>query len=271
MKQYFKEFFLKTWRESEEESRQSVILQEGFSPNLKILIILVYAAVGISITRYFGNTAIFLPSLIVNPGKFGWWYCSFFFGTETGKFHSMLFWIGMIVTFYLIIPVLIIKFIFREKLSDYGFRLQGIAKDYPIYLLMLGVMLPIVFLASTTQAFQSRYPLFHPSRETFMHFFIWWELAYFLQFVAVEFFFRGFMLHGTRSRFGFYSIFIMTIPYCLVHFGKPFGETIAAIFAGIILGTLSLKSRSIILGILIHFSIAITMDVFALWRIGFFN
>jgi hypothetical protein len=54
----------------------------------------------------------------------------------------------------------------------------------------------------------------------------------------------------------------------MVHFGKPFGETIAAIFAGLILGTLSLKSRSIVLGIIIHYSVAITMDIFALYREG---
>jgi len=57
----------------------------------------------------------------------------------------------------------------------------------------------------------------------------------------------------------------------MIHFGKPFGETIAAIIAGLILGTLSLKSRSIVLGVIIHYTIAITMDVFALWRQGYFN
>jgi hypothetical protein len=54
----------------------------------------------------------------------------------------------------------------------------------------------------------------------------------------------------------------------MIHFGKPFGETIAAIIAGIVLCTLSLKSRSIVLGVLIHYTVAITMDLFALWREG---
>ena len=43
---------------------------------------------------------------------------------------------------------------------------------------------------------------------------------------------------------------------------------IALIIAGIILGTLSLKSRSIWLGVAIHFSVAITMDICSLWQKG---
>jgi uncharacterized protein len=138
-----------------------------------------------------------------------------------------------------------------------------------LFLLMLAIMLPLVFWASSTEAFQERYPLYKPAHGNLIPVFLWWEMAYLLQFVAVEFFFRGFLLHGLKYRFGFYSIFIMTVPYCLVHIGKPFAETMAAIVAGVILGTLSLKSRSIVMGIIIHYSIAISMDVFALWREGY--
>ena len=79
------------------------------------------------------------------------------------------------------------------------------------------------------------------------------------------------MLHGIKKRFGFYSIWIMMIPYMMIHFQKPMPETIGAIFAGIILGTLSLKSRSIWLGVAIHYSVAITMDLAALWQKGYFD
>jgi uncharacterized protein len=268
---YFKELFAGTWKEADLRSREAIAAEKQFSPDLKAIIILVYAAAGLMVVRYFGNTTAYLGSVTVNPNRFDMWYCGFFFGSELGKFHSILFWIGSILVIYLLIPALIVKLVFREKLRDYGFRVKGIAKDYPLYIAMLAVMLPLVYIASTTKSFQARYPLFQPSRENLFPLLLWWELAYFLQFVAVEFFFRGFMIHGTKLRFGFYSVFIMTIPYCMVHFGKPFGETMAAIVAGIVLGTLSLKSRSIILGILIHYSIAITMDGFALWREGIFS
>lgn len=270
MQNYFSKLFLHTWKETETLSASSISQNQTFSIEIKIIIILVYTAIGISITKYFGNTTDYLDHIIINPNKFDLWFCSFFFGSDLGRFHSMLFWVFMIVLFYLIIPVLVVKFVFKEDLKNYGFRMKGIQQDYPLYFMMLLVMLPLVYFASTSKVFQERYPLFQPAKGNLFPLFIWWQLAYFVQFVAIEFFFRGFLLHGLKTRFGFYSIFIMTLPYCLVHIGKPFPETISAIFAGIILGTLSLKSRSIFLGILIHYSIAISMDTFALWREGYF-
>ena len=89
-----------------------------------------------------------------------------------------------------------------------------------------------------------------------------------IQFFALEFFFRGFFLHGIKQRFGFYSVFVMMIPYCMIHFGKPFPETISAIIAGTALGILSLKSNNIWLGVFIHCSVAITMDICSLWQKG---
>jgi membrane protease YdiL (CAAX protease family) len=98
---------------------------------------------------------------------------------------------------------------------------------------------------------------------SFKHLLIW-EAFYFLQFVGLEFFFRGFMVHALKKHFGFYSVFVMMVPYCMIHFGKPLPEAFGAILAGIILGILSLKSNLIWLGVLLHFSVALAMDCFSL-------
>ena len=65
---------------------------------------------------------------------------------------------------------------------------------------------------------------------------------------------------------GAYAIFAMIVPYCMIHFGKPFLECLAAIVAGTVLGTLALKTRSIWCGVLIHVSVAWTMDLLSLWH-----
>ena len=67
---------------------------------------------------------------------------------------------------------------------------------------------------------------------------------------------------------GSHAIYAMVVPYCMIHFGKPFMETLAAIFAGLVLGTLSMKTRSIWSGFLIHVSVAISMDLAALMATG---
>ena len=73
---------------------------------------------------------------------------------------------------------------------------------------------------------------------------------------------------GLRHRFGFYAIFAMMVPYCMIHFGKPMPETFAAIIAGIVLGFMSLKTRSIWLGAAIHVAVALGMDFLSLWHNG---
>ena len=56
----------------------------------------------------------------------------------------------------------------------------------------------------------------------------------------------------------------MIIPYCMIHYGKPLPETLGAIGAGILLGTIAMRTRSIWGGVIIHVAVAVTMDVLAL-------
>lgn len=60
------------------------------------------------------------------------------------------------------------------------------------------------------------------------------------------------------------AIFVMVVPYTMIHFTKPFPETLGAIVAGIVLGTLALRTRSIFGGVAIHTAAGWSMDFFAL-------
>jgi uncharacterized protein len=53
------------------------------------------------------------------------------------------------------------------------------------------------------------------------------------------------------------------VPYCMIHYGKPMTETLGAIGAGIILGTLAMRTRSIWGGVVIHVGVATMMDALA--------
>ena len=89
-----------------------------------------------------------------------------------------------------------------------------------------------------------------------------------MQFIGVEAFFRGFMTFGLLRRFGWLSILVMTVPYTMIHFTKPMPEATAAIFAGLILGYLAVRSKSFVPGIFLHAGVALTMDLLVLWRMG---
>jgi membrane protease YdiL (CAAX protease family) len=188
---------------------------------------------------------------------------------ENSQLASLMFWAFGQCTVYVVGPLLVIKLLFRHRLCDYGAKLRGMFASAWAYLVMAAFMLPCVLYVSASERFLATYPFYRlAADEPFWPRFIIWEICYALQFVSLEFFFRGFLLHGTRRRFGAYSIYVMMVPYCMIHFSKPPLETLGAIAAGIVLGFMSLKTRSIWMGAALHIFVAWTMDAAALWRTG---
>lgn len=264
-----------TYTQVEQESLDFKNARSSNLPDGKVFMVAVLASIALVVIEYVAKDPgyIMLVDFLKSIGLKGLSTALLQSMEVTGntQLHRLTYWISVIVVFYLIIPMVFVKFVFKENLRDYGFRLGNLRKDYSIYLIMLCIMLPLVYWMSTTKSFQLRYPFYTMSQGEHLYPNFWrWECLYFLQFVGVEFFFRGFMLHGTKRQMGFYSILFMVIPYCMIHFGKPMAESIAAIMAGVALGVLSLKSKSIVPGILIHFSVAITMDLAALYQKGYF-
>ena len=160
--------------------------------------------------------------------------------------------------------------LFRERLRDFGLSFSGVARHMPLYLLLYLLVLPFIFFASRDPAFLRTYPFADSARDGAL-LFLYWELLYGLQFFALEFFFRGFMIFGLEERFGRNAIFVMVVPYCMLHFHKPMLEAAGAIVAGLVLGALALRTRSILGGVIIHWAVAVTMDVLAIIGRGGFR
>lgn len=183
---------------------------------------------------------------------------------------ARLTWAGtcMILT-YTVLPIFAIKVIFRERLLDYAVGIRGVMKDWPVYLLFACIMVPLVLLCSSFDQFQNIYPFYRiDSRDEVGPVFWRWEAIYALQFMSLEFFFRGFMVHGTKHRFGAYAVFVMVIPYCMIHYHKPWPEACGSILAGVGLGVVSLVTRSVWPGAALHIFVAFGMDFSSLYRRG---
>ncbi len=93
-----------------------------------------------------------------------------------------------------------------------------------------------------------------------------WFALYLLYYVAFEFFYRGFMLHGFESFEMTVAVTIQTVCCLFVHFGKPTIEVWASIPASIVLGWLAWRTRSIWYGVAIHYLVGIANDLGALWQ-----
>jgi membrane protease YdiL (CAAX protease family) len=164
-------------------------------------------------------------------------------------------------------PLFVIKFIFRVDLRDFGIRIERGDELFRITVVILGLVFPLIIMASATEPFWRKYPFYRDEIYTVGSLALW-EIAYGLQFVALEFFFRGFMLFGLARFLGSYSIFVMALPYAMIHFTKPFPEAVIAFFAGIVLGTLALYTRSLYGGVFIHIVVAWSMDMLSLYHRG---
>lgn len=185
-----------------------------------------------------------------------------------GRLVENLTWALGCSFFYFIVPALVVKLFFRERLRDHGLAIQGFVRHLWIYAILFAPVALLVWAVSYSEAFQQRYPFY--GQPYAVADFLVWEAAYGLQFFSLEFFFRGFFLNGLRSRIGHYAIFVMVLPYMMIHFQKPFLETVGAIVAGTVLGTLALRTRTIWGGVAIHVAVAVSMDVAALLQKGGF-
>lgn len=158
----------------------------------------------------------------------------------------------------------------RDQRPLYGFTLKGY--DTRPYLTMLALMLPLIAIASFQPDFLSSYPragkwgLQYFTLENSAHFkyFFLFELLYGLDFITIEFFFRGFLILAFMRIVGPGAILAMACFYCFIHFGKPMGETISSYWGGTLLGILAYYSGSIVGGIIVHMGIAWLMELGAI-------
>lgn len=168
---------------------------------------------------------------------------------------------------YLVLPALIVRFGQREKLASIGYDLRGFVRHAWVYLAGYVLMLPLLFAAARRPDFAGLYPFVHEARASWGAFWTW-EAFYMLQFLSLEAFFRGYLLMTLERRFGWTAIFVMVVPYCMIHYHKPWLEAYAAIAAGVALGALALRFRSFYGGALLHGLVALTMDLLAVRALG---
>jgi len=214
---------------------------------------LLYTALAVVILEYFGSADFYAQHFNHSIGS-------------DINLRSQLWWALSTITVYLIIPALIVIILFRQKLSEFGMTLRIKKKHIVLYIALYLIVLPFILYASTRTDFQNIYPFYRNASLSNIRLFLLWELAYLTQFVALEFFFRGFLAIGLERYVGRLSVWIAVIPYCMIHFHKPVLEATGAIIAGLVLGELARRTRTIFGGVVVHAGVALTMDMLALKR-----
>ena len=181
------------------------------------------------------------------------------------QLSGYLWWTLCHLLTFIVLPWLVIRYGFKQSMRDFGWRWNQVGQHWRGYLLLLSPILVFVVLVSLGEDFVNHYPFYRQAGRSWVDL-LMWELLYMSQFVFLEFFFRGFMLNALRPAIGANAIWVMCVPYMMIHLPKLALEATGAILFGLFLGILALQSRSIWGGVLVHAGVALSMDMAALLR-----
>ena len=182
-----------------------------------------------------------------------------------------------------LVPCLIIRLAFKERLTDYGL---GGPKPGQWSFTLAGTCLlalfayPSMYGAAGFSSMRAVYPLFRPLKS--LPAFALFELGYFVFFLVIEFVFRGYLLLGLfgaqhpegargarESRdpplLSHYSIVVSMLSYTAWHLGKPLPELWSTPLWGVLAGALVLRSGTIWPVVLVHWSMNVLFD-YVIWR-----
>jgi membrane protease YdiL (CAAX protease family) len=179
--------------------------------------------------------------------------------------YEYLYWfVSDFITLF-ILSVIVIKFILRENLKDYGLQVGELKIGLLFSGAFLIVMITLIWFFSSTPAFSEKYPHLLSTRNSWQEFSIY-EAGMLIYMISWEFIWRGFMLFGLKEKFGYYSVLIQMIPFVILHNGKPVTETFGAIAGGIALGALAFRTNSILYCIIAHSGVMFTIDLISTLR-----
>jgi hypothetical protein len=180
------------------------------------------------------------------------------------------FWITMLLFFF--IPLLIVKYYFKENIRDYGLRAGkkklGITLIIPFTL----VFFVVAIFNSQEPTLVAEYPLTKLIGLGWA-LFGFYEIMYFFYFFAIEAMMRGYIQWGlkrenTTIKGIILILAIQTAISTLFHIGKPQIEITAALALGPVLGYIAIKMDSIWYGMYIHYIMNVFMDLLILFNLG---
>jgi len=152
---------------------------------------------------------------------------------------------------YFVIPMLIILLLFRDKPSEYGFRLGNWRTGLMWTLVGCLGMAVVLWFVARTPAMQRYYTARAPDNTLRL---IYLNAA---DLFGWEFIWRGVLLFGMARLLGpGPAIFLQAVPFAFMHLGKPELEALTTIFGGAAFGYIAWQSNSFLYPFLIHWFIA---------------
>ena len=178
-------FFREQWRAIDDDTARQ--RAEAGTTSVPVLVILLTVAAALTLQEYLGGHDTY--ERLFPPDGSRYW-----------ELWGFAWWSGWRVAGYVLIPMAVIACLPGERLRDYHISPRGFVRHLWIYVVMFAAILPAVYLASQTASFRHTYPFYRLANRSTTDLALW-EALYAAQFLSLEFFFRGFVLHGLRRAY----------------------------------------------------------------------
>ncbi|MCI0344613.1 MAG: CPBP family intramembrane metalloprotease [Chloroflexi bacterium] len=149
------------------------------------------------------------------------------------------------IVLFLLVPMAIVAFAFRDRPLDYGLRLGNWRWGVGLALVGCVVMTPIVIAIGSSPDFRDYYSVSSASTGDLL-------TTNVLDLVAAEFLFRGFLMFTLLRAIGPLGIIVAQLPFVFAHLGKPEIELFSTLFGGSVFGWLNWRTGSIWWSALAH-------------------
>jgi len=222
----------------------------------QVAVICVTACISLGLVEFAGRPQTFLAVFSSPAGPDPYWVL-----------RLKAWWVACILVGYVALPALVMSLLPGKRVRDCHLGWRGFAQHYWIYAGLYGAVLPLIWLVAQTPSFYTFYPMYPQAGRSWSDL-LMWEGMYAGQFIALEFFFRGFLVGGLSKHIGALAVPVSVMPYMMIHFSKPLPEAAASVVAGLVLGWLAWKTKSIWGGVCVHCAVAATMDLLALAQKG---
>jgi membrane protease YdiL (CAAX protease family) len=187
-------------------------------------------------------------------------------GAPSADLLSRFWQFGAVFVLLLVVPLAYARWGMKVRAADVGLG----AGDWRWGLKVTAALLPVVVAVAWAGARMPDVRAEYPMARTLVAdhaWLLWYEAAYvLLYYVAWESYFRGVLVFGVAPYLGAApAILIQTISSCLIHIGKPEGEILGSIAAGVAFGWLAWRSRSIWYGVALHAALGVLTDLFVIF------
>lgn len=163
------------------------------------------------------------------------------------------------IVLYVVIPIFITIFIFRESPKSFGFTLGDWKTGLMLTFLGLLLMAPIIWYLGVHNQGMTNY--YSYTEEGLI-----WKKA--LEIFGWEYLFRGWILFGYARKYGPDALWIQAVPFAVAHLGKPDVETLSTIFGGFAFGWVAWRTGSFFYSFLIHWFVAALIVIISSGGLG---